>query len=148
VGLRVVRALAERLRRCGPTADVDLVETEVGGFCLLELLQGVRRTILVDAISRPGLAPGTVLRLHPEDLGTTPRLRSVHEIDLPSVLALGRALGFAMPEEVVIFAVQAADMRTFGERPTSAVAATVPAVVARVTEQLEAWGVAPGPDAP
>ncbi len=117
----------------------ECIEAEVAGFSLLELLQGRRRVILVDAIARPGVEPGTVMRLAPDDFATTPRLRAVHELDLPSALGLGRVLGLDMPEEVVIFAVQAADLWTFGESLTPSVAAAVPVVVEEVTAQLEAW---------
>ena len=41
-----------------------------------------------------------------------------HEIDLPTVLALGRKPGLPMPDEVKIVAVQAEDALTLGESLT------------------------------
>ncbi|MFH1177009.1 MAG: hydrogenase maturation protease [Acidobacteriota bacterium] len=136
VGLQVARALAARLG----ASDVDVVESEVAGFALLELLDTWERVILVDAVMLPGMRPGTVVRLGPEDLATSLRLRSVHEIDLPTALALGTRLGFAMPKEIVIIAIQAEDTLTFGETLTPRVAAALPRAVERILEELRHGG--------
>jgi hydrogenase maturation protease len=99
---------------------VDVVETEVGGFSLMELMAGWKRVILVDSIQFDGLEPGSVVRIQPDDLHTSLRIRSVHDIDLPTVLELGRRLGLAMPGDISVFGVQAQDALTFGECLTDA----------------------------
>jgi hydrogenase maturation protease len=120
VGIYAARELKRCLEEARPDADVDIVETEVGGFSLMELMTGWKRIILVDSIQFDGLEPGTVVRIRPDDLHTSLRLRSVHDIDLPTVLALGRKLGLSMPGEVSVFGVQAEDALTFGETMTDA----------------------------
>jgi hydrogenase maturation protease len=121
VGIYAAREIRRCLEKSRPDADVDIVETEVGGFSLMELMAGWKRIILVDSIQFDGLEPGTVIRIQPNDLRTSLRLRSVHDIDLPTVLELGRRLGLAMPEEVSVFGIQAKDALTFGESLTDAV---------------------------
>jgi hydrogenase maturation protease len=118
VGIYAAREIGRCLENTDPGADVDIVETEVGGFTLMELMAGWKRVILVDSIQFDGLEPGTVVRIQPNDLHTSLRLRSVHDIDLPTVLELGRRLGLAMPEEVSVFGIQAKDALTFGESLT------------------------------
>ena len=120
VGIYTVREVQRCLERSGLTSDVDIVETETGGFDLMELMNGWKRIILVDSIQFDGLKPGTVLRIKPEDLHTSLRLRSVHDIDLPTVLELGRRLGLAMPGEISVFGIQAEDALTLGESLTNA----------------------------
>jgi hydrogenase maturation protease len=61
-----------------------------------------------------------VVRIRPDDLHTSLRLRSVHDIDLPTVLELGRRLGLSMPGEVSVFGIQAEDALTLGESLTDA----------------------------
>jgi hydrogenase maturation protease len=117
VGVYIAREIARRLP-AGSSAPVDVVETEVAGFDLIELMAGWGRVILVDAINFDDTPPGTVLRIDPNDLCTSLRIRSVHEIDLPTALELGRRLGFQMPEELIIVGVQAGDSLTLGERLT------------------------------
>ena len=134
VGLHVVR---EAARRLPPDADVEVLELEVGGFALMEAMTGCHAVVLVDATELPGVPPGTVQRIGLDELGLSLRLASPHEVDLAGALAVGRELGYAMPEQVVIIGVQGEELRTFGEELSAVVAAAVPAAVARVLEELE-----------
>jgi hydrogenase maturation protease len=120
VGIYASREVSRRLAGAGQTADIDIVESEVAGFAMLELMAGWKRVILLDAIQFEGVEPGTVVRVEPEDLHTSLRIRSVHEIDLPTALELGRRMGFDMPAQLTIFGIQAQDMLTFGESLTEA----------------------------
>ena len=120
VGIHAAREIGRRLAAAGLDSTVDIVETEVAGFALMELMAGWKRVILLDCIQFDGVEPGAVVQIHPEDLHTSLRIRSVHEIDLPTVLELGRRLGLAMPDKLVIYGVQAQDSLTFGETMTDA----------------------------
>lgn len=119
VGIHAVRELRRTLN-ASSSAGVDIVETEVGGFSLMELITGWERIVLVDCIQFDGLEPGTVVQINPNDLHTSLRLRSVHDIDLPTVLELGRRLGLPMPNEISVIGIQAEDALTFGESLTKA----------------------------
>ena len=118
VGIYAVRELRRCLEEARLDANVDIVESEVGGFSLMELMTGWERVILVDSIQFDDLEPGTVVRIMPHDLHTSLRLRSVHDIDLPTVLELGRRLGLSMPGEIAVIGIQAEDALTFGESLT------------------------------
>jgi hydrogenase maturation protease len=113
VGIYAARELGRRLAEAG--SDVDIVESEVAGFALLELMAGWEKVFLLDAIQFEGVEPGAVVRVEPGDLHTSLRIRSVHDIDLPTALELGRRMGFDMPANLTIFGIQAQDMLTFGE---------------------------------
>ncbi|MBU8920259.1 MAG: hypothetical protein KOO63_00205, partial [Bacteroidales bacterium] len=98
---------------------------------------GYERAILIDAIKLDGELPGTVFRLRPDDLKITPRLSSCHDIDIVTALALGRRLGFEMPDEVVIYAVQAADMLTLSEGCLEDVARVIPLLAREITSLVK-----------
>ena len=68
-----------------------------------------------------GIKPGTLVQIDPQALRTSLRIRSVHDIDLPTVLRLGRCLGLKMPEEILIYGIQAEDAQTIGESMTGSV---------------------------
>jgi hydrogenase maturation protease len=114
VGIYAVREVARRLNGSGQAAQVEILETEVGGFALMELMAGCEHAILLDSLQFDNLEAGTVLQLDPLDLRTSLRLRSVHEIDLPTALELGRRMGMPMPRQVSIIGIQAHDAYTFG----------------------------------
>ena len=122
VGIYAAREVGRRLADAGLHAGVDVRESEVAGFALMELMAGWRQVILIDCIQFDGLEPGTVVRIDPDDLHTSLRIRSVHEVNLPTVLELGRRMGMDMPARLTIFGIQAEDSLTFGEALTDAAA--------------------------
>jgi hydrogenase maturation protease len=115
VGIYAAREVSRRLSEAGLEDGIDIVESEVAGFALMELMNGWDKIILIDSIQFDGLEPGTVVRIEPEDLHTSLRIRSVHDIDLPTALKLGKHLGLKMPSNFAIFGIQAKDSLTFGE---------------------------------
>jgi hydrogenase maturation protease len=137
VGVYTAREVRRVLDEHGSADSADVVESEVGGFDLMELMNGWDRVILVDSVQFDGVTPGALLELNPQDLRTSLRIRSVHEIDLPTVLKLGRLMGLKMPGQVLIYAIQAKDAHTLGETMTppvqQAMARAVDVVLNRIT---------------
>ncbi len=136
IGVYVAREVARRLRDAGADKGIDVTESEAAGFGLMDLIAGWERVILVDSIQFEGVPPGSVVRLDPQDLHTSLRIRSVHEIDLPTVLELGRKLGLDMPRRIAVFGIQAADCCTFGEGLTPAAAGALQKAADLVVDEL------------
>lgn len=132
VGIYTVRAVREKLGETG----VDIIEAELAGLDIMEKLRGYDRAIIVDAIQLDGEEPGTVFRIRPDDIRVTPRIASFHDIDLVTALELGKRLGFHMPSEVVIFAVQAEDTLTLEEGCLPAVAAVIPDLADEIAGEI------------
>jgi len=132
VGFAVVEEVRKRL----PTADVTVSQASVGGLSLLELVVGYDRVVIVDAIRTAGGTPGEVHQLSPDEFRGSIRAASTHDVDLATALELGRQLGMEIPDEMVILAIEAADVESFGEELTPSVAAAVPQAVELVLEQL------------
>ncbi len=144
VGILVARAAAlrwseRRLSSSHAASEVTFTEASVGGLRLLDLIAGFERVILVDAIQTPGGQAGQIYRLGPGDLRASLHSGSTHDLSLPGALALGRDLGLALPsdEQIVIIAIEVADVLTFGERCTPEVSAAIPRAVGAVLEALE-----------
>ena len=136
VGIHTVREVARRSAEAGFGKQVDIVESEVGGFDLMELMAGWKRVILVDSIQFAGLKSGTVIRIDPDDLHTSLRLRSVHDVDLPTVLELGHRLGLTMPKSLTIFGIQVEDMHTISECLTQTAELGMKKAVGLILEEL------------
>ena len=137
VGVYAAREVRRVLDEHDSADSADVVESEVGGFDLMELRTGWDRVILLDSIQFDGVAPGTLLELDPKDLRTSLRIRSVHDIDLPTVLKLGRMMGLQMPAQVLIYAIQAEDAHTLGETMTPAVRQAMAKAVEVVLNRIE-----------
>lgn len=135
VGLRVAQRVRAQLTT-EESKDIDVQEAEVAGFGLLDRLTGRAFVIIVDALQRPDLPPGTLLLQSPGDYAPTPRLTTAHQIDLPTALGLGDPLGLSMPSTVHILGIVVQDPETFGETMTPAVEASVTPAADRVLQLL------------
>jgi hydrogenase maturation protease len=129
-------AVVEEVRRRLHTGDVTVSEASVGGLGLLELVVSYDRVIIIDAIQTGSREPGEIHRLWPDEFHGSVRAASTHDISLTSALELGHQLGMDTPKEIVIFGIEAADVETFGEQLTPAVATAVPRTVDLVLEEL------------
>jgi len=133
----VAFAVVEETRRRIDREDVTLSQASVGGLGLLELVVGYDRVIILDAIQTGLAAPGHIHRLTPAEFRGSRRAASSHDVSLTTALEIGRQLRNDLPKEIVIIAVEAADVETFGEELTPAVAAAVPEVVELTLQELE-----------
>jgi hydrogenase maturation protease len=133
VGLRVAAELKDRL---AGRPDVEVGEDYWGGLRLMERMAGYDRVVVIDAI-QTGAPPGTIHRLAIGDIPTQ-RSASSHDVNLPTALALGRQAGMKLPEDrdILLVGIEAADILTFGEHCTPAVAEAVPRAVEEVLRAL------------
>ena len=134
VGLHAAAALAIELRDRG---DVEVVSLPWAGFVLLDVLRGRRRAVLIDGLTTAMHPPGAVVRLDEADFGGSVRLNSFHDINYPTVMALGRTMGWQMPDEVAIWGIEMAVFDEFGEELTPVVADAVATVVQEVLAFLD-----------
>ena len=131
VGVRVVEAMAEM--ELPP--DVELFDGATAGLDLLDVMADRRRVIVIDAVEGD-TAPGTVLRLGPEDL--VPRDGggvSLHEIGLLEALTLAKRLGIA-PQEVIVLGVKPQDVEC-GLELSPEIARLVPEIIELVLAELK-----------
>lgn len=120
-------------------ASVEVAEASVGGLRLMEMLVSYDRAILIDALSVPGMAPGSVRRLtvaELEEIGAAQHTTSAHDTNLMTALDLGRRMGLPFPTAITIYGIGVANVVDFGEEMTPAVAAAVPRVAAAVLREL------------
>jgi len=137
VGLLV----AERLRGAPLPDGVEVLQSEVAGLRLLELVRGFTRVIIIDALRSPAEVerqPGEIVRYEAKDFKGGHRYGSAHSIGLDTVLELGHKLGYDMPEEVTVFAIEALDVETFGEELSPPVAAAAERVLGMIVAELAA----------
>ncbi len=131
VGWVIAEELTKKLN-----GKAEVITASLAGFNLLDLLAGYQRAFIVDAIETKEGTVGDIYRLTPEDLKFSRRLASVHDINLVTALELGKTLGLSLPEEIIIYAVEAQDTLTFAETLSPPVEEAVPKVVKAILEEL------------
>jgi len=132
VGPRVARELEGRFAE----QEVAVMETSMAGLNLLDLLAGYDRAVIIDAIQTAGGKPGQIYRLDPDVFDATRHAALAHDVNFATALELGNRLGLALPRQILIFAIEVADVSTFSEECTPEVKQAIPVCVEMITREL------------
>ena len=132
VGLRVAAELKDRVEQ----PEITVMETGVAGLSLLDLLVGYDRAIIIDAIQTVGGKAGQIYRLDPKAFDTALHTASAHGIDFTTALEFGKKLGLPLPQQIIIFAIEASDVSTFNEECTPEVQKAIPTCVEMVLREI------------
>ena len=134
IGIHVARRLLAHLEH---RTDVDVVALPWAGLALLDVLRGRRRVAIVDCLTSGLHPPGTIVRLDEQGFAGSVRMNSFHDLAFPTVISLGRQMGWDMPESVAIWGVEAERVGVFHEGLSASVTAAVEPLMAELTEFLE-----------
>ena len=129
VGVVVARCLADLL-----PDDVTVVIGETAGMALEPHFEVADAIVVIDAIDA-GEQPGAVYRFTPDEVGATQlRSNTVHGIGLPYLVTTSRMRGFH--PEVIVYAVQVADVRPSADALSPEVAEAVSEVTRMVADEV------------
>jgi hydrogenase maturation protease len=140
VGVKVAR----RLEKCidlESHPDLTISEASAGGLRLMETLLDYDRVVLIDAyyLNPEKTHPGRIHRLELDDLrnvSPTQHSTSAHDTSLVTALDTAKELGYKIPTELIIYAVEVENILDFSETPTPSVAAAIPVVADRIMQEL------------
>jgi len=139
VGVKVAYEVELAVHAAGRDA-IEVTEASVGGLRLMEMMIGYDRAILIDAIiMQNGQKSGAMHRLTLEDLRSispTQHSASAHDTTLVTALEMGRQMGFQLPAEITIYAIEVENVLDFSDQPTTAVAMAIPRATAAVLAEL------------
>jgi hydrogenase maturation protease len=133
VGLRVAAELKDRVNQ----PEVTIMETGIAGLALLDLLVGYDRAIIIDAIQTAGGKAGHIYRLNTQAFDAARHTISPHDIDFTTALEFGKKLGLSLPQQIIIFAIEASDVHTFNEECTPEVRKAIPTCVEMALQELK-----------
>lgn len=137
VGVRVVEYLDAHYSFA---ENVQIIDGGVLGVRLMGVIGNTDILIVVDAVCNRS-APGTLYRLADEQV---PRRvlakQSMHQLDLPEVLALSAAID--KNPQVVVVGIEPEDITTMDVELTPTIAAKVAEMAAMVLVELDALGIA------
>jgi hydrogenase maturation protease len=133
VGLRVAAELKDRVDQ----PEVTILESGIAGLALLDLLVGYNRAIIIDAIQTIDGKPGHIYQLDTKAFDTARHTLSPHDVDFTTALEFGNKLGLSLPQQIVIFAIEASDVHTFVEECTPEVQKAIPTCVEMVLQELK-----------
>ncbi|MFL7812848.1 MAG: hydrogenase maturation protease [Anaerolineales bacterium] len=140
VGVLVARLVEKRVN-LDNNPWLTITEASAGGMRLMERTLDYQRVVLIDAyyLDPTATTPGKIHQLTLEDLRTgapTQHSTSAHDTSLVTALDAARQLGYSVPEEFSIYAVEVENILEFGEEPTPRVAEAIPQVAELVLDDL------------
>ena len=133
VGFRVIEQLKARFDKPG----LAFVESSASGLSLLEVIIGYDKLIIVDAIQTQGGQAGEIYRFTLDDSIETRHSTSPHGVNLATAIELGKKLGEPLPQQIVICAIEVANVTSFSERCTPKVEKAIPLAVDMVAKELD-----------
>lgn len=137
VGIYIARELEHKGKLELEHQDITVVESSMSGLTLLDILSGYDKAIIIDAIQTGRGKAGQIYRLDPSEFDNTRHASSPHDTNFATALELGRKLNIPLPGEIVIFAIEVADVSTFSEECTPEVRRAIPICAEMVMQQLE-----------
>jgi hydrogenase maturation protease len=121
-------------------SNLEFEFLSLGGLSLMERLTGYQHVILIDAISTGNHPKGEVVSF---PLSVIPDLTaghssSAHDTSLRNALNVGRSMNISLPkdEDILIVAVEAANVYDFSEELTPPVSAAVPVALKLVMDLI------------
>lgn len=131
VGLLVARAIKRKI----PVVDATVVEATIAGLDVLDIIANFEKAIIIDAIQTPQGAPGSIYRFEINQVSSLIEV-SPHSINLLTSLKLGKKLGLTLPEEVIVFGIEAQNVDDLSEECTPLVKAAIPFCVGKIMTEL------------
>ncbi len=119
---------------------MTVTEESISGLNILELLLDYDKAIIVDAIMTSKGTAGQIYRLEPESFKYSLHSSSPHDVNLVTALEFGKQLKLPVPRDIVIYAIEAADVSTFGEKCTTEVQRAINQCADMVVDELRRSG--------
>ena len=129
VGIRIAEELKQEI------PDLEVIGVSEAGIALLEHVVGYDKLVIIDSISTKRGKAGELYKLGLEDLKPAADFSSFHGVGIATAFKLGERLGYKMPEQVSIYAVEVKDNTTFGEKFTPEVAQNIPFIVRQIIKE-------------
>ncbi|MFC1906296.1 hydrogenase maturation protease [Chloroflexota bacterium] len=125
--------IAQKLKEKNP--ELVVIETSEAGIALLDFVIGYKKLIIIDSIKIEEGKPGDLYKLELEDLKPSKDLSSSHGIGIATAVELGKRLGYNMPKNTSMYAVNIKDNTTFGENCTRMVKEKIPLITKQIIKE-------------
>ncbi len=136
VGLEAAKILQAKLTI--PQLDFEI--TTQCGFVLLEMLEGYKRALVLDAVVTREVPVGTILEFLPADLPPVSG-PSAHYAGLPEVLEMAQKMKIPLPNPIDILAMEVENPYEFGEGLTIEVQKALPEFIRKAEEKIFQWKI-------
>lgn len=102
IGVKIVKFL----KRHSTNASIHFETLWVGGIDLIEIFDGYKTIIIIDAIKTGEKEPGFIWNFTPENFRNTLHLSNLHDLSFLEAIETGKQLGYKIPETIHVLAIE------------------------------------------
>lgn len=132
----VAHEVADRL--AGRLDDTDIVKSSAATMDIIPKLARYGRLVVLDAIQRGSVPPGTVQRFSLDDFADTVRPSSPHDINFATAFEMVKKWGYDIPEDIRIYGIEVVELSKFAEGCTPPVAEKLDDIAEHIFSDLAA----------
>ena len=129
--------VAELLQNKTNKSNITIKSGSIDGLAMLDEILGYDRVIFIDSITTKDGKPGDIYKIKVNQIKNTPSLSASHGIDFVTAIEMGKKLGYKMPKNIDIYAIEIEDNTSFNEECTEKVRASIPETVNRIMKDIE-----------
>ena len=94
------------LQKQSYTIPLQFQKAFLGGLEIVELIDGYKKVVFIDAIRTKDGIPGSIYHYTPSDFRETMHLSNLHDASFLLALQLGKKIGVKIPEDIDIIAIE------------------------------------------
>ena len=128
--------LCDFLKEKYKSRSIQFEKLNVGGLEVLEFIQGYDTVVFIDAIKTVNGQIGGVYLYTPNDFKETLHLSNLHDTNFITALELGKSLGFNIPKNMHIIAIEIKEDMIFSEYFTEELAVKFDEIKQKVVKHI------------
>ncbi len=132
IGIKLVRDLEKRVHK----SSFDFKNASCGGLEIIEMMEGYKSMIMIDAIKTSGGIPGKIYHFTPSHFRQSMHVSNFHDISFITALKFGRESGLKLPDQINIIAIEIVEAMTFSDRLSSALEKKYPELLKKVQKLM------------
>jgi hydrogenase maturation protease len=102
---------------------------------ILEVIKGYETVIIIDGKKTGDVEIGTVNLFRPETIPTL-HLSNFHDFEFPQILELGNQIGYDIPANIFMIAVEIKDDQTFGDWLSKELSIYFPEIIKQIKDHI------------
>lgn len=130
IGWEVADRLAER------TGQIDIIKSSGATMDIIPKLTGYEQVVVIDAVKFGSVSPGQVHRFSLDDLASTVRPSSPHDINFATAFKMAKQWGYDIPGDIRIYGIEVNELLKFSENCTPQVAEKLDEIVEYIANDL------------
>ena len=111
----VAYEVADHLMEQLDSAQYDIIKSSAATMDIIPKLVGYNRLIVIDAVQLGSVPIGTVHHFSLEDLASTVRKSSPHDINFATAFSMAEQWGYHIPADIRIYGIEVKELSKFSQ---------------------------------